>query len=746
MRVPDQARSSRLLPFLLLGLFGLAAPPAARAVAFHSTAIDITPDGQEVWVVNPDINTVSVIATQGAAENTMLAEIPVAREPWCVDIHPTNGEVWVTSNRDDRIIIIDAATRAVVDSIATGYETFGVAFSPDGTQAVVTATGSDEVSLIDVASRQITSTAKVYRRPRGIAWAPDGSRAWVSHLLTPSYFARLTVVDAATGETSEILMRQVFGTDRAGYPSAMQNISLAPAPGDSLLWIPCELINSAKGALSGIPFTFTNIFHAAVRPVNVVTGEDLNWDTYFLSEGGTPNRGYGSAATPVDGPVAVDFKDGRAYVPNMQSNDVTVLNDDILNAAEVACFPAGKAPIGVVTHPTLDRGYVANWLSRDVTVFDTASDTVVATVSSITTELLDPHVLNGKRLFFTSTGRMSFENRNSCTNCHVFGRPDARLWDLSQFGGRQLRATKDWRGAWWTAPYGWTGYFDEIQDNEWSIRGLLGGVGLIDGQPNPSLGPPNRGLSRDLDDLSAFITLQVPRPDTPYQNPDGTLTAAADSGRVLFNDPVVGCAVCHIPPLYYDGDPNADPFILHDVGTGDDPTTYGGLDTPSLCGVWDGGPYLHNNHALTIEDVLTTFNANDEHGVTSQLSPEQIGFLAEFVNSIGWPEEAPSPVAAPEQVVAAGTALDGAFPNPFRDRTSLRFQVPDATSRVRLEIYDVAGRRVATPLDRPVTRGEHLVGWSTRDAQGRPVAPGVYFARLLVNGQPSGSKKMTVVR
>jgi len=740
-------RTARSLFAVVLGSLALAVlPGGARSEAFHSTAIDITPDGQEVWVVNPDIHTVSVIATQGVDENTMVAEIPVGRDPWCVDIHPTNGEVWVSSYRDDRITIIDGPSRTVIDTIDTGYETFGVAFSPDGTQAIVSASGADKVHVIDVATRAITSTSNVYRRPRGIAWDPDGTRAWVSHLLTPSYFARLTQVDPAAGTTSEILMRQVFGTEHAGYPSAMQSLSLSPAAGDSMLWIPCVLINSAKGGLSGIPLTFTNIFHAAIRPVNVNTGEDLNWDTYFLSDGGTPNKGFNGTATPVGGSVAVDFVDGRAYVANLHSNDVTVLNDDVMNLYEIRTFAAGNAPIGVVTHTALGRVYVANWLSRDVTVFDVGADEVVATVPTITTELLDPHVLNGKQLFFTSTGRMSFENRNSCGNCHVYGRPDARLWDLSQFGGRHLRATRDWRGSGYTPPYGWTGYFDEIQDNEWSIRGLLGGVGLIDGTPNPSLGPPNAGLSRDLDDLSMFIALEVPRGDTPYQNPDGTLTAAADSGQVLFNDPAVGCAVCHIPPLYMDGSMDYDPFLLHDVGTSEDSTTAAGLDTPSLCAVWDGAPYLHTNRALTMVDVLTTFNPEDKHGVTSQLSPEQIGFLAEFVLSIGWPDGIQSPVAAPEVAPSPNDALATVFPNPFRDQTSVRFAVTGQTSQVRLEIYDVAGRRVATPLDRPATPGEHVVGWSTRDAQGRPVAPGVYFARLTVDGRDAGSKKMTVVR
>lgn len=724
----------------------LFAPAAALAAGFHSTAIDVSPDGQEVWVVNPDHGTVSVIGTQGANENVLLDEIAVGRDPWCLDFHPTNGEVWVTSERDNEVTVIDAATRTVVANIPAGFETFGVAFSPDGAVAMVTGTGSDTVLEIDTATRTVTRVVHVYRRPRGIAWTEDGTRAFVSHWLDLDYYGRLTEMDPAAWTASEILLLQVFGTDRAGYPNAMQNISIAPAPADTILWIPNVTINSAKGALSGIPLTPLNIFHATIRPIDIATNEDLSWKTYFLSEGGTPESGYAGGTTPVGGPIAVDFRGGRAYVANVHSNDVTILGEDILAPAELGHFPAGKAPIGIVTHPTLDRVYVANWLSRDVTVYDTAADTLVATVSTVTSEVLDPHVLNGKQLFWTSTGRMSLENRNSCVGCHTGARSDCRLWDLSQFGGRELRATKDWRGAAWTPPYGWNGYFDEIQDNEWSIRGLLGGEGLIDGTPHSNLGAPNRGMSVDLDDLSLYIALSTPRPDTPYLNPDGTLTAAADSGQALFLDPVVGCATCHVPPLYYDATPEP-PYLLHDVGTSIDPTTAGGLDTPSLCGVWDTGPYLHHNHAKTMLDVLTTHNPEDKHGTTSHLSPEQIAMLAEFVLSIGWPEGIESPlVGAPEIGPRPAHALDAVFPNPFADATSLRFEVDRNATNVRLEVFDVAGRRVAIPLDAPMTRGTHVVGWDTRGTDGRAVSPGVYFARLNIDGAPAGAKKMTVVR
>ncbi len=736
----------RALPVALLLAATLVSPAGpAAAVSFHSTAIDVTPDGNEIWVVNPDHGSVSVLRARTPNAFAILAEIPVGRDPWCLDIHPTNGEVWVASQRDDRIDIVDGPSRAVIASIDTGFEAFGVAFAPAGDVALVTASGSREVFVVDVATRAITHTFDVYRAPRGIAWSADGTKAWVSHLLMPEYFGKLTVVDAGSWTTSEINLLQVFGTDRAGYPSSMQNITLAPA-GDRL-WLPTHLINSAKGVLSGVPLTPTNIFHAVVRPVDVLTGTDLNWDTYFLSEGGTPNSGYSGGTTPVSGPIAVDFKSGRAYVANLNSNNVTILDDDIMTPVELGVLPAGAAPIGIVTHPDLLRAYTANWLGRSITAINTNTQTVIGEYPTTTTEPLAPRVLNGKRLFFTSTGRMSFENRNSCTGCHVMGRNDARNWDLTQTGLR-IRATKDTRGVTFTGPLGWTSGSDEIEDNEWSIRNLLGGVGLIDGLPNPGLGDPNHGMSDDLDDLAAFVSSQRIRPDTPYLAPDGSLTPDAEAGRVLFFDPVVGCATCHSGPFYTDSSLLETPFLRHDVGTGDpaDSTTAGGLDTPSLVGCWEDAPYLHNHVAKTMVAVLTTFNPADEHGVTSHLTAQEIDQLAAFVNSIGMPDSIGPPVGAPVVTPAAEGSGAVASPNPFRAETSLRFSLNAPARDVRVAVYDVTGRHVRSLLAQPLPRGTHIVGWDGRNADGRAVAAGTYFARWSVDGARRPAARMTIVR
>jgi large repetitive protein len=707
----------------------------AGAVSWHSTAIDITPAEDEVWVCNPDHGTVGVISIAG---NSLIDEIPVGAEPWCVDIHPTNGEAWVTSMGENRVYIVDVATHSVLTTLDVGFEPFGVAFDPQGVNALVTCTGSDQVLLIDVATRTITATLPVYRRPRGIAWRADGQRAWVTHLLMPEFLGRMTTVFPDTRTTSQIIVSQVFGQESGGYPSRMQSIMLAPPPHDDILWMPNNMINTTAGLVDGYPLTPTNIFHAVVTPINVTTSTDLVANTYFMSDSGTP----------VGGPIAVDFYSSRAFIANLHSNNVTVLNNDILNPTEVGVVPVGHGPIGLVSAPVLPRIYVANWLSRTVSVIANASLSVIATVPSTNgPDPLSASVLNGKQIFFSSNGVLAQDDVGSCASCHVFGSMDSRPWDLSQFG-KQIRATPSALGIGFTGAHDWTADKDEYQDHEFGILEFTGGEGLTGGAIHPPLGAPNAGLNPDLDDLGHYMATLKPRTTTPFLAPGGGLTPDAQAGEAIFDDPQVGCATCHVPPFYTDSRVTQ-PFIKHDVGTADssDADAAAGFDTPTLCGVWDTGPWLHHALAPTIQSVFTSFNPNDQHGTTSQLTSTELDQLAAFVLSIGWPDSTGTPVDAPVPFAhAAGGELGPAYPNPFADNTSLRFSLDAPAHEVRIELYDVGGRRVQTVLDAPMARGTHIAGWDSRDAAGNRVAPGTYFARLTVDGRRAGDKKMTVLR
>ncbi|MBA7608364.1 hypothetical protein ES703_15541 [subsurface metagenome] len=71
----------------------------------------------------------------------------------------------------------------------------------------------------------------------------------------------------------------------------------------------------------------------------------------------------------------------------------------------------------------------------------------------------------------------------------------------------------------------------------------------------------------------------------------------------------------------------------YDVGTGKGLDKNRQFDTPTLIEVWRTAPYLYDGRAATMKEVLTKHNSGDKHGVTSNLTGNEIGDLAEFVLS-----------------------------------------------------------------------------------------------------------------
>ena len=265
----------------------------------------------------------------------------------------------------------------------------------------------------------------------------------------------------------------------------------------------------------------------------------------------------------------------------------------------------------------------------------------------------------------------------------------------------------------------WNGDRDEVEDFEFTYRELLGASDCDGREDDPQvcvggvlvrsfvadpvelradLSPePNRhstGRSGRLDHLGDYVYSLTQFVRNPNLGSDGnTPSAAAERGRLLFNDPSVKCSSCHNGPpghqQFTDKGPNPgydpgspptadlnDPFIRHDVGTtsvfdetdpfdiADDahhllgftlfqneqneiPGTRNRLNaylTPVLNDVWNTAPYLHDGSAPTLLDVVRSClsktddctlrgsgrNIDGHHGNTSFLSAEQMNDLTAF--------------------------------------------------------------------------------------------------------------------
>ena len=85
-----------------------------------------------------------------------------------------------------------------------------------------------------------------------------------------------------------------------------------------------------------------------------------------------------------------------------------------------------------------------------------------------------------------------------------------------------------------------------------------------------------------------------------------------------------------------------------------------------------------------------------------------------------------------------------AEPNPFNVTTMIRF-AGALSPGARVEVYDVRGRRVRS-LGYSGGGASGSVAWNGTDDQGRDVASGVYFARLVVDGRDLAHHRIVLVR
>jgi hypothetical protein len=82
-------------------------------------------------------------------------------------------------------------------------------------------------------------------------------------------------------------------------------------------------------------------------------------------------------------------------------------------------------------------------------------------------------------------------------------------------------------------------------------------------------------------------------------------------------------------------------------------------------------------------------------------------------------------------------------PNPFNPVTEIEFGLPSA-QRVRLDVFNVRGQRIANLAEGPFSSGYHQVVWNGRDTRGVEVSTGVYFYRLVTDEKVMTRKMMLV--
>jgi YVTN family beta-propeller protein len=152
--------------------------------------------GSLLFTSNIGSNTVSIIEQGQNAGSWDAVVVPVGQGPEAIDLSPDGRELWTAHSRDGGVSIIDVATRKVVGTIALGTKRSnrlkfttdgrlvlitdldggelrvveGILIPPDGTHAYVAVTGDNQVAVIDLKTLSVTSRLAPGRGPDGMAW------------------------------------------------------------------------------------------------------------------------------------------------------------------------------------------------------------------------------------------------------------------------------------------------------------------------------------------------------------------------------------------------------------------------------------------------------------------------------------------------------------------------------------------------------------------------------------------------
>ena len=105
-----------------------------------------------------------------------------------------------------------------------------------------------------------------------------------------------------------------------------------------------------------------------------------------------------------------------------------------------------------------------------------------------------------------------------------------------------------------------------------------------------------------------------------------------------------------------------------------------------------------------------------------------------------------SPVGIDDNVASLpeGFNLAQNYPNPFNVTTGIEYTLA-VESQVKLEVYDLVGRKVADLATGVQPAGNHQIIWDGQDSRGRVVASGVYFYRLTA-GDRSMTRRMMLLK
>jgi YVTN family beta-propeller protein len=618
-------QTPKLVSVLAITLLAIAAKPAqnqsgALVKERYLSPIEmaVSPDGHQLYVVCQDSDEVRVVDPESAR---VIGSIHVGRMPRGIVLSPDARRLYVTNAWSDTVSVIDTASHEVVQTLSTGFEPAGVVVDKPGTTLYVANRLSSDISVIDPATGQEIKRLLAGRGASYLTVSPDGKWIFCTHIYpNPGAFrsmpeSEVTVIDTSARRVVERKpLHNVAGVFHVTTSADGKLVAAAQLRPKNLI----PLAHVEHGAVFGDSLT---LFGEDVGETVQVPIDEL--DHYYALPWGiaiTPDKS--KIFLTAAGSESVTAIDVSRLLKTVRVRHQSVANDLSASAEYVtARIPVGHNPRGVAISPDGKSLYVANRLDDTISVIDISSERVVSTIDLGGPKNIDA-LRRGERLFYTAD--FSFQGQFGCSNCHLDATIDGLQWDLEPDGfGKDIVDNRSLENLAGTEPFKWNG-----------------------GNPDmpTECGPRTEKFffrsqsftQQQLTDLVTFVYSLPYRPNR-YRLTNGELTPAQERGKTIFErtqtkkgSPIPEanqCTYCHSGPKYTNQK-------QIDVGTGKLTDRSPVIDVPQLPNVAYSAPYLHDGSAKSLEEIWTIYNPKDTHGVTNDLTKDELNDLIEYLKTL----------------------------------------------------------------------------------------------------------------
>lgn len=578
-----------------LGGFFLTAHQAAPES--HRSPIDLALlPGQRALTANHTSDSISLV---DLTSGKVLAEQICDRKPVAVACSRDGKRAAVSNLWSGTISLlqIDGPRVQRLASLIVGAFPRGLAFAPDGQTFYAAVAGTDEVVQIDWNRRQVLHRWAAPREPRHVALSPDGRFLAAAS----SRSAQVRIWDTQTRqlhwerkiEDGFNLRGLTFTPDGQGlicahvvrreFPVSKENIEEG--------WVTDSRLTRSAFAPNAVPPFAQLALDTRGRAVGDPHGAAFSPDGKWLAVTGSGTQEllfFESTAVPWTSGDPGDFLD-----PRLSKAD-----------GKLRRVPLGGRPLTVTFLPDSDHVVVANYLLDAVQVVDAITGKVTQSIS-LGGPAQPSLARQGESLFYDA--RRSHHQWFSCHTCHVDGHTCGLTFDTlndDSYGNPKLTPTL--RGVVHTGPWTWHGWQKDL------------GAAVEKSLTETMFGP--RPTAEETKALVAFLsTLDHP------PNPHAKSTAAGERGQAIFQGKA-RCARCHKGEHYY-SERN------YDVKLEPDGSPYPLWNPPSLRGLFDRGPFLHDGRARTLDELIETHHSSEKLGGAT-LTPDERRDLVEFLRSL----------------------------------------------------------------------------------------------------------------